>query len=901
MTNRIKLIRADTPENKEKYRRAKKYIELLSKGTPIKQVLEQIEKENAAATVVVKPSTPVVVNPVECEDELLRMLYDDEDVMNIYATPDQETTLDQFETCIQFITQAYKKMDATEQADFVALAPSLFDASGSFLTEVVVNHARTNFGTDAITTNAYYIKSQTVKGETFPVHLSFVRLVAHFYILFSKVSGSQLMGKKTYASAAKFVSEAKTAKEILAVFDETATTTTSVVDDFKTEAELNAMAWRELSRLATTKYKIKRATVQLYDDKKRDGLVQLILKEQEKVRAERDDEERLEKERLEKAEKKRLAKEEQRAEKERKAKEQAEKERVAKEEAEKQAKRDAETSDAEDIKPEKVVPTKPDDKTDESSVKEDEDDEKTTDLGSFEIPWNTATVDDATKYDSNQLMNATNWDKITTLGDDRKDVVIAFAKQLGVKGLNSRYKLPTIQNKVREFLEKSNGKKFAQVEPVVPDKFFNDDGEPNDAYLNMTEADMKEVIRTDSLGAIFMTNWQEELPVPALRTLAYHYEYEKNAATFNFIPADRLDLLNDDDDAKRNEYVDYLQVYFTLHKELKTGAEIPEPKDTMNLTQSDPDFMEVLTLLGSYPTLKFRLMSLTPKWQERILSSKDAIGAIEKHESTEKWMTLAKGLGYTGPNYYDEDDEKDVKKAVKAYVMSKVTFKKDDTTASGAVDALKKKAKEAMTTSFWENDTQSFVRSVTIDAITAASEESIRKGLTAKILSFMNKDQLIAVAEKLAIAGIDNNSKKDAIIKAIQNAENIKTQLLSMSEIQSHLENIERSHEYHSDKNVLDMDFISEQLYIPLQAQLANENKLETVKLHMNLEQPLLSIDGYHGIDMSDYGNQVRYFHTLSIIAGMINKGTIDADLVERCFVEWPPKVQAKKGQVMEV
>jgi hypothetical protein len=54
-----------------------------------------------------------------------------------------------------------------------------------------------------------------------------------------------------------------------------------------------------------------------------------------------------------------------------------------------------------------------------------------------------------------------------------------------------------------------------------------------------------------------------------------------------------------------------------------------------------------------------------------------------------------------------------------------------------------------------------------------------------------------------------------------------------------------------------------------------------------------------HAIDTSSRTNQVRYLHTLSVVAAACVEGSSEA--TERCFVEWPPKAAYRHGEVNDI
>jgi serine/threonine protein kinase len=119
--------------------------------------------------------------------------------------------------------------------------------------------------------------------------------------------------------------------------------------------------------------------------------------------------------------------------------------------------------------------------------------------------------------------------------------------------------------------------------------------------------------------------------------------------------------------------------------------------------------------------------------------------------------------------------------------------------------------------------------------------------------------------------------------------------------ISSHLEVIERNEDYLSTEGAYNLPTINEELYIPLQEAIRTHETPLDEKLikHLGLGDELFrDYAAFHGIDMTDASNQTRYFHTLSIVANMMETGNYDQ--LERCYVEWPPKVHVA-GQIHEI
>jgi hypothetical protein len=116
----------------------------------------------------------------------------------------------------------------------------------------------------------------------------------------------------------------------------------------------------------------------------------------------------------------------------------------------------------------------------------------------------------------------------------------------------------------------------------------------------------------------------------------------------------------------------------------------------------------------------------------------------------------------------------------------------------------------------------------------------------------------------------------------------------NISFIQSSLENIERAE--------ISAEDINGDFYIPLKEHLESFPELEKVKVHMGLEKDnFMEAGAIHGIDMTNKYNQTRYLHTLSVLAGACKEEHVNMSEIERCFVEWPPKIQYKMGQVNEI
>lgn len=125
--------------------------------------------------------------------------------------------------------------------------------------------------------------------------------------------------------------------------------------------------------------------------------------------------------------------------------------------------------------------------------------------------------------------------------------------------------------------------------------------------------------------------------------------------------------------------------------------------------------------------------------------------------------------------------------------------------------------------------------------------------------------------------------------------------------ISSHLEIIERNPDYTQvGGEAYHLDAISDELYEPLREAVAvvklNTSHADGAKLvqHLGLGDAMFKdARAFAGIDMNNVVNQTRYFHTLSVLASMIESGVYDQ--MERCFVEWPPKAPLRPGEVHEV
>lgn len=98
--------------------------------------------------------------------------------------------------------------------------------------------------------------------------------------------------------------------------------------------------------------------------------------------------------------------------------------------------------------------------------------------------------------------------------------------------------------------------------------------------------------------------------------------------------------------------------------------------------------------------------------------------------------------------------------------------------------------------------------------------------------------------------------------------------------------------------NVFDTVSISEELYIPLREAVLQHPELTKVATHLGIDKPLFE---YPLVDMTKRSNQIRYLHTLSVLAEMIESKVITQDKIERCFVEWPPTPQYRMGEINEI
>lgn len=98
--------------------------------------------------------------------------------------------------------------------------------------------------------------------------------------------------------------------------------------------------------------------------------------------------------------------------------------------------------------------------------------------------------------------------------------------------------------------------------------------------------------------------------------------------------------------------------------------------------------------------------------------------------------------------------------------------------------------------------------------------------------------------------------------------------------------------------NVFDTVAISDELYIPLREAVVQHPELAKVATHLGIEKPLFE---YPLVDMTKRSNQVRYLHTLSVLAEMIESRDITQEKIERCFVEWPPTPQYRMGEINEI
>lgn len=874
---RITLLKADTPENREKYKRVARYVGMLADKTASlddilkmisdenKQILEDKKKAEAAAT------AKVIISDEECKKLILGFLVTKPEDMVNYKKRYNYMPLEPFNACIDYI-DFHRKTKNTE-----TVFPELFK-DGYFIERVVLDDTvhSTAVENDEDGVLGYPIKSTIVDknmvglgGVYQPDHLEFVKFAGLLYCVWADINNENVLD----VSPQKASDYIKGAQKVTTVH------------------EYIFAAARE----------------------KADEERERVLKE--KQARDKEEIDRRAKEAVAAAERERLRKE-------------AEKAKLA------------ETDEDEDENkvvvappPAVIVTTAPkkDTTEEESNVKQDEDDEQTivpepAKEATLQIPWAIATIKDAEKYTPEQLVGVTNWDQVF-LAD--RDVIVAFAKRMGVKNISNRFRVETLQSYINEYLKQHGVTKTKQVEPALIDTYFDENGEPIIAMFNkMPKADLNQFIADGLLEELWRVGLQD-LSLSATSALAMYFKYKEMAPFYNFIPHDLLKALKlslskkEYEEKKTAEYESYIIVYVSLHPEFnKTGGfETITIPDEVELLPKNAEFGEILTKSGpDHASLDFRVMVHTPKWQSAILASEDAIDAIQQNDDlTQNWMTLAMAIGYTGKNYgYNKDEEDDVKMVLKKFIKTKVTFKskaekreeelqeqarRDKEAAEKKVQELQEQAKKAKATtkvlakktisipSFWKDVvTRDEVRKVTADDIENASEIGLRQGLNAHHINNLNKAAVVALARKLGV-DVDETEKMDIIKARLKKDLNIASQL---SDIQSVLEKVERTVEFHADVNKLNIDMINDQLYQPLQEHLESEIAaklpldMDRVKLHLKLDKPLFS-ENY--VDMNDYANQIRYLHTLSIVASMLDSGTVSKELVERCFVEWPPKV----------
>ena len=98
--------------------------------------------------------------------------------------------------------------------------------------------------------------------------------------------------------------------------------------------------------------------------------------------------------------------------------------------------------------------------------------------------------------------------------------------------------------------------------------------------------------------------------------------------------------------------------------------------------------------------------------------------------------------------------------------------------------------------------------------------------------------------------------------------------------------------------NVFDTLAISDELYVPLREAVSEHPELTKVASHLGIDKPLFD---YPLVDMTKRSNQIRYLHTLSVLAEMVESQNITPEKIERCFVEWPPTPQYRMGEVNEI
>lgn len=862
MSNRIKLIKPDTDENREKYRRAIKYIHMLGQRKPIQEILKLIDEEKHAVK---------TITAQECKIILLDLLEKKEEDMEFYQQGYPYNPVHQFQPCIDYI----RTHKTSETAN---IFPGLFDGTGSMIERAVLNNkdfSQAILDKDKVLVYSIESKLAGIYGTRhfIPIHVEFIRFTAQLFCVWSDINKVDVLGISP-----------QEASDYIRAAQQTSTLLEYVLQSYKDIADEKK---RILQKEAEAT--LKRDKDEL-ERKRKEGEDKKQLEEAEaKVRRDQEELEKKNKEAEAKKQRDDAEAERQREEVRRKVEETAEIERKRKAEARRKQEEEETAEEEERIK--KLLPP-------------------------VIIPWKDITKDEAQKYTLEQLKRVSNWND--TIPGTKRAVVMVFAQTAGLTRIARNEKLDKVIIKIVTALKQSGGAKGKEEEDEDEDEtnveidygdasiYFDDENQPNEMYHNMTAGHMEAIIATPgSIERIYQSDWQDELPTQALRVFALKHEYAENAMSFGFIPYGELNSAKSTEDRQRQEYLDYLALYFTLNSKLGVGPFAKLPFKTESIEElidenGTPTKNFRKTLADS---VDFRLMLHSRPWSTLILSNKYVIDAIRV--DSYNLLILARYLGY------EDDPDED---RVLDFILKNVTFKQEKNEAEKKVEEFKRQADLALQQkkpmeSFWTQfikpgtggvDTAALTK-ITVDDIENATLESIRTGLPRKILVRLRRDELLALAKKFN----DKDVKEDDIVPTMKvkldKYVEIESALL-LQDIQSRLENIERTPQYFVDENVLNIQYISDHLYEPLKEHLSKNliYELEPVRNHLKLDQPLFTGE-HHGMDMTDYKTQIRYLHTLSIVADMLVKGQTADDLIERCYVEWPPKVQAKKGQAYEV
>jgi serine/threonine protein kinase len=171
-------------------------------------------------------------------------------------------------------------------------------------------------------------------------------------------------------------------------------------------------------------------------------------------------------------------------------------------------------------------------------------------------------------------------------------------------------------------------------------------------------------------------------------------------------------------------------------------------------------------------------------------------------------------------------------------------------------------------------------------------------------IDYREKELLDVLITKFGGAPPDKKSPiatwRDILVEAA-NARRKQLGMVKSQLIYERLETIEHLPEFASleQEDAFDVEAIHAQLYAPICQAVAEHPELSKAAEHLGLGEPLFQHRS--AVDMRKRSNQVRYLHTLSILAEMIESHDVTPEKIERCFTEWPPAPQYRVGEVNEI